>query len=113
MSDHKITLKIRGQEWTVKLYTTEGFYKQYEEAVAAVTIPNAKEIIFNDDDLSLATVIHELTHAYFAASHVVSANLSADQVEEVMCELIGELGPEIVRVGRKLSAHLKKAAKDL
>lgn len=113
MADARIIIKIRGQDWVIKLYTAEAFYNKHEDSVAALTNAAEKEILFNDEELSLATVIHELTHAYFAASHVISANLTPDQVEEVMCELIGELGPEIVRVGRKLTKHLKALAKEL
>lgn len=112
MADNFI-LKIRGQDWTVKLLPIDSFYRIYDEGIAALTNVETKEIIFNPEDLSLSTVIHELTHAYFSASHVISANLNPDQVEEVMCDVIGEFGPEIIRTGRKLTKYLKTLAKDL
>lgn len=111
--DSVFSINIRGQDWTVRVIDAEVFSARYDESTAAFTVSSTKEIVFSADELNLSTVIHELTHAYFSASHITSANLSPDQVEEVMCEVIGEFGPEIIRVGRKLLKSLKTIAKEI
>jgi hypothetical protein len=113
MNADKIVIKIRGQDWKVRLVTSEKFAKTVDDKAAAVTIMARKEIVFNNEDLDLNTVIHELVHAYYHAGCTLSADLTPDQTEELMCELFGEFGAEIIRVSRRLLKHLKEMAKEL
>ena len=113
MSNNVFTIRIRGQNWKIRLLSFDMFIKTYGTAQSAITFPIERLIVFNDEDIKLSYTIHELTHAYFRASHTISANLSTHQVEEVMCEMIGEFGPEIIKMSRKITKHLKTLSSEL
>jgi hypothetical protein len=108
-----IIIPIRGREWKVYLLGAEDYSDLHEGDSAAITDLTNKEIHFQVDYLDLATVIHELCHAYFAGSYSNSANPTPDQVEELFCEMMGEFGSEIIRVSRKLRKALRELEEDL
>lgn len=102
-----LKLKIFDSEWKIYLFSEEKYVTEWSDADAAHTIPSTHEIYFNEEELDRETVIHELTHAFYAELCTSSASLTGDQVEEVMCDLVGKHGDKILRLGRKLFKELK------
>ena len=103
-------LNILGHDWKVYLHEDEEFCSKYkdESGDAAFVMPIAKEIHFNEEELTLVVVKHELVHCFYAALCVEAAQLTLDQQEEVFCELIANHGDRILRLARTLYRELKK-----
>lgn len=85
----KFKVKIMGAAWTVRLLSEVEFLELNNacENTAAITLPAKKEIHFQYSDLRLSTVRHEVRHAFTSELCIESADLSADQMEEVQCTL--------------------------
>ena len=86
----------------------EKFEKKCGPGTAAITIGETRCIIFSEDSVDLATVIHECVHAYYSDLCVGSADLTSDQIEEVFAEMFSQYGDEIIKQSRKLLKALKK-----
>lgn len=100
------TVKIMGKTWKVKAMPEKAFYKLHDEDDLAVTIPEKREIHL-PTGFSEETLVHELTHAYFAEVPFAAVQLSAAQVEEAACELLASRGFEILALGRSLYKTLR------
>jgi hypothetical protein len=109
----KSTILVKGNDWTVYLTGPEDYAKINGEDSAAMTWTTQRQIYFRTDEINIDVVRHELFHAYFAESHIESANLTAIQAEEVGCSIFGEYGETIVKQARELKKELSAAAKDI
>ena len=83
----RIVISIKGAPWTISLMNEPAFIKRFE-LCSAITIPENKQIFINKNCLTPGTLRHELLHALVSESHVESAELSADQLEEICCTLV-------------------------
>lgn len=99
---------INGDAWKIVVFESDSFVKRFGDDIAAFCEPKTKQIIFNEDEIDLVTVRHELVHAYYYYSSTYSANLDAHQVEEVFCELMSTQGPKIFRQASFIYKELKK-----
>jgi hypothetical protein len=106
-----IKIKVLDTEWKVFLHEDEDFCNKFpeEEHDAAFMMPVAKEVHFNEEELTLVVVKHELVHCFYDALCVEAAQLTLDQQEEVFCELIANHGDKILRLARILYRELKNA----
>lgn len=82
---------LAGEPWRYAL-VDEAQMKILAEEVTAETPPGlmssgASAIYFLKGSVTHTTAIHELMHAYFAQTLTHSASLTADQVEEIMCDI--------------------------
>lgn len=95
-----IILLIKGREWTFKLFSDRAFNKLHNiegnENNAAMTIPTMYEVHFAKSDWCMVDIRHELGHVLYAMTQTASASHDPDQVEETMCEIIGQNAPEII-----------------
>jgi hypothetical protein len=112
MSKNYTKISIRGKVWKVRIFTNAQFSERHDDDAAAITV-FPREIHFRIGYLDLTTIIHELSHAYFEESHTSSADLKPYQVEELMCEVFGEFGAEIIKTAKKLKKFLKNKEGDL
>lgn len=90
---NSISLEIKGRSWTFVLVGDKSFDKQHNEDGGerpAVTMPNQYLVHFRKSDWCITDIIHELGHVLFSMSDVESANLTPDQVEEMMCQIIAK-----------------------
>lgn len=109
--EEQTTILVKGNTWTVYLATPERYVELNGTDSAAVTWPNHKKIYFRTDEVNVEVVRHELFHAYFAESHVESADLTALQAEEVSCSIFGEYGDQITKQARELKRWLSATSK--
>ncbi len=104
-----IKVNILGHSWKVYLHTEDDFCRMYGDHDAAFVLPQEREVHFNEGDLTLRVVKHELTHCYFTLLCVEAAQLSLDQQEEVFCEMMAEHGDKLLRLARHLYKELNNA----
>ena len=67
-----------------------------------------KEIYVKKDDLSASTIKHELWHVFFAYCYTDSANLEANQVEEISASLFEDKGDKILAIAKEIHKKLKE-----
>jgi len=94
-----VTLNIKGRDWSFHLLTDRRFDKLHNEdgAVrAAVTMPNQYTAHFKKSDWCIKDIRHELGHVLYSMTLTSTSDLTPDQVEETMCEIIAEHSPEII-----------------
>lgn len=103
-----IKLNILGQDWKIHLHSDEDFCSKYGEADAAFVLPSIREAHFNDDEISLLVIKHEVWHIFRAALCTSSASLTSDQEEEISAELFGTHGDHMLRMSRNLYKALKE-----
>ena len=90
-------INVKGREWEARLLTRRKYEKLHGADSGAITIMSTKQIDFNKSDLNPEDVRHEVFHAYVKESNTESANLTADQMEELCCSLVGEYAIEIIK----------------
>lgn len=94
-----ITRNIKGREWTFKLLSDRVFDKIHNpegtEGNTGMTIFSRYEVHFSKSEWDLIDLRHEISHIYFFMSNTGSADLSALQTEETMCEIFGTHGLEM------------------
>jgi len=94
----KLTLPIKGREWEFILMGDKRFDKLYNpngEGNVAMTLPNQYKVHFKKTDWCNADIIHELGHVLLTMSHMRSANVTVDDMEEIMCDIYAENYAEI------------------
>jgi len=94
-----ITISIKGRDWNFILLTDRRFDKLHNEdggSRAGMTSPNQYECHFRKSDWCISDIRHELGHALFHMSLTGSSDLTPDQTEETMCEIIAHHTPEIM-----------------
>lgn len=99
---------ILGRPWKITSLSQEAFIKRFKDEYAGITVPLTREVIINQEDCTLGTVVHEMTHAYIASLCTHSANLTGDQQEEVYCELMALHGTSILSVSKKIYKLLRE-----
>lgn len=101
-------LHIKGLEWTVYGQSNLQYIRAHGKDSAAITYLTDREMYFNVNHFNSEFVRHELLHAYVASSGVTSSSLSADQIEELCCEIFGEHGVEMMGQADKIVNFLLK-----
>ena len=103
-----VKFKVKDDKWTALVFETEEFDRRFEPGDAAYCDAANKQLIFDETELDLATVTHEMCHLYISYQYHSSAGLSVDQFEEIICELWAKEGAHILRQSRQLLKLLKK-----
>lgn len=88
-----ITRDIKGRSWTFKLLSDRVFDKIHnpegDEGNTGMTIFSRYEVHFSKSEWDLVDIRHEIAHIFFFMSNTGSAELTALQTEETMCEIFG------------------------
>lgn len=85
-----IVLEIKGRSWEFSLVPDKTFDKLHNpegEGNTAMTMVNQYKTDFRKSDWCLVDIIHELGHVIYSLSPTRSANLTTNDVEEVMCDI--------------------------
>lgn len=99
---------ILGHPWVV-YYCTERYYKRKNgKDSVGITHLDSREIYVRAKHLSRETVVHELTHAYFAELCTHSADITSDALEEIFCDLMAKYGSRLLRQADKIMSTHKK-----
>lgn len=91
MNKNSIILPIKDRNWTFILMSDKAFDKVHNpagETNTAMTLANQYTVHFRKSDWCFTDIIHELGHVYMAMNDTHVANLTPEQVEETMCQII-------------------------
>lgn len=103
-----IKIDILGQTWKVLVLSMDNYErKSPPKGSAAYTCADMREIVFDEGELCLNVVTHELVHAYFDSLCVGTAYLKNLQQEEVFAELFATHGDKIISQAKKLYTRIK------
>ena len=94
----EIILNIKGRDWKFLLLTDKRFDKlhnQEGELTTGMTLSNTYEVHFRKSDWCVTDIRHELCHVLKHASNTGTVDLSAEDMEELMCELVASNYSEI------------------
>lgn len=99
MATKSIVINIKGRDWMFKLITDRQFDRLHNAdgaERAGVTMVNQYECHFRKSDWAIIDLRHELGHCLYHMSLTGSSDLTPDQVEETMCQIIGYHTPDII-----------------
>ena len=112
MAARKFKEKIKGDVWLVFLHSSPDSFQaatgEDPEATDAVTQAIKHQLHFQKESADIPTIIHELVHAYYEYLCLDSANITAGQLEEIMADMFGYNGLEIVAKAEKLHKKFHK-----
>lgn len=86
---------VKGIEWEFRCLTSSAYTRAHGKDSDAVTYPHDSEVYFNRSRFLPAVVRHELVHVFVSSSGTNSANLTAEQMEELCAEIYESHGPEM------------------
>lgn len=101
-----IVIIVKGREWTFNLLTDKTYDKLHNSEgthSTAMTLVNQYRTDFRKSDWCLVDIIHELGHVIYSLSPTRSANLTTNDVEEVMCDIYSSDYFEIGLIASRIS----------
>ena len=108
--DH-MEIQIKGVKFKVELLSKEQYIKDHKDDSVAHLEKIKKTLTFRKDYISKKICIHEVTHAYINACHLGScSDISMDDFEEIICELMEEHIDDIKRTSNEILRFLKEAS---
>ena len=109
-----VEINIKGLEWTYDLLPLEQYIPLYGKGDLALCIKDKRKLVFILEEICITTIYHELTHAYMASLCIDSCHsISADDYEEIFCEINGNHIEDIVKQGKEILKNLNKEARKL
>lgn len=106
MALRKFKERIKGDIWLVYLHTDPDTFQaetgEDPEATDAVTQAAKRRLHFMKECADVPTIIHELVHAYYDYLCLDSASITAGQLEEILADMFGYNGVEMVVRAQKL-----------
>jgi hypothetical protein len=96
---------VKGIDWDFHLQTNTAYVRAHGKDSGAITYPGDRDVYFNQSHLSPGVVRHEILHVYVSSSGTHSANLTADNMEELCCELYETHGPDMDLLVDKILEH--------
>jgi hypothetical protein len=103
-----IVLKIKGVDWKVFIQSPAAYRRMHGNDSSAISYPEDRELYFKKDHIKFGTVCHELLHSYVASSGTTSANITADQMEEHICELLEDHIFDLLNDAKKVMDFIAK-----
>lgn len=96
---------VKGIDWEFHLQTNAQYVRYNGKDSGAITYLGDKDVYFNASQLSPGIVRHEIFHVFIASSGINSATLTADNMEEIACEMYEVHGPEMDLLVDKILEH--------
>lgn len=93
-----ITLPIKGRDWQFILMPDKSFDKLHNpngEANTGMTLPNKYSVHFKKSDWCITDIRHELCHVLRHMTHAHTMEISVDDMEEHMCQILASNYHEI------------------
>jgi hypothetical protein len=81
-------LEVSGHVWEFFSLTKSTYQKKFGRASAGIADGDARTVHFSADQLTIRLIIHELIHVLVFESNTASSNLSAEQMEEAICDIV-------------------------
>jgi len=113
-----MTLSIKGTDYEIQIVSDAAYKKLLGSGSAALTDRENKVMIFNEKFITAGTVRHELLHAIYGETHVESADLAPDEVEEIFASIVDYQFNNIILwteqiLNKVLSKNNKSKTKDI
>ena len=95
-----ITINIKGRDWKFVVIADKTFDKKFnaipgDDDGCAITLNDDKTVFIKKSSIHLPVIRHEIMHILVFSSLVESSSLTALQMEELCCEIVGEHGQEL------------------
>lgn len=104
--------KVLGKDWKAKFLKDKAFAKKHDKESSATVIHNEKTVYFNLGHFSDETVGHELFHIYLEEVGYYSVRLEQEKFEELVCELFGKHGDEMLKNKWNIYNYVKNDGKE-
>lgn len=101
--DH-FTITVYGEKWNVYKVDSNDDVLIDEGSDAEISLLN-REIYIKKPDL--VSIRHELFHLYLDYTYTSSANLAAEQMEEITCDIFAYKGDEITKLAEEILQKIK------
>lgn len=88
MSKHQASLEIKGRKWIIEYLTPQQYKRKHGLDSEGICLLHEKRIHLNKALISPGIVRHELIHALVEESNTESADLNANQMEELICAIL-------------------------
>lgn len=102
-SEKRITLNIKGRDWTFRLMSDKNFDKLHnsnekedDNCNVAMTLPTHYEVHFRKSDWCAKDIRHEIGHLLYSMTNTHTASHDPLQTEETFCEIIADHSAEII-----------------
>jgi len=108
-------IEIMGSKWTYRVMSFEEFEKIYKgdyTKASGITDPEKRIIDFNENEIRMGVVRHEVRHAFTAECCLHSMALSSHQMEEHQAALDENRWPDLDKTCRKIYSKIKRYKKD-
>ena len=106
-NEKRLVLKIKGQEWAVRLISKKKLEKIHKDCLALCR-KEEKEIIFTPRAKKDLVIRHEVFHAYASYQYIDELDLSHEQLEEVYADMISYDLEDFLKTCNQIKAFLKK-----
>lgn len=94
----QVIVNIKGKDWKYILLSDRAYDKLHGDTSNGITLPEECEVHVRKSALNTNILRHETSHIFHFSSLVETASLTALQTEEIMCEIFGEHGHEILGI---------------
>ena len=106
--DPIMTIEVRGDIYNIFLHTRKDLEKILPDCEAFVQFQR-KEIRFNEEDHSLAIIIHELIHCYIQSTYIKElTDLDKSDFEEVVCEVVSNNYVKLYNMAKKVKRAINE-----
>lgn len=102
------SISIKGIKWTYEAFPLKKYKSMHGTDSVALTIKGKHEMHFIQGKCDLATIRHEVYHAFVSSCCVDSAELDADAVEEIGAEIVGHHLQDMDRISNIIYKRLNK-----
>lgn len=103
-------IEIKGVKFKVILESKKDYIKNHKDESYAHLDKIKKTLTFREDHVSKKIIIHEVMHGFINACHLAScSDISMDDFEEIVCELMEEHYHDIGRTTNQIYKYLKEA----
>ena len=85
--------------------TDKAYEKRYGTDSVGITDSDNYTVAIKKSHLGLPVLRHELGHTFYNSCCITSANLSADDVEEIFCEILAHHITDIERLANECLSH--------
>jgi hypothetical protein len=100
------TLTILGTRWKYAMLSQDAFARAHGVDTRGICLSQPRQMLFPEGGVTLGNVRHELLHAYLFSLPTASADLSLDQFEEVVADLLGDHWETMDRQARQIHSKL-------
>ncbi len=107
----KLQFSVLSKKWTMRLLDRKRYNKKHGNDSLAITHVQKRRIDLSPKGMDLATITHELVHAYLAELCVHSCDLDDENLEEIFAELLSRRGREMLTKAQAIHSKVSKLRK--